>query len=181
MKQRAPSTFSVTTAVRFDGPRHWLLLLLLAAPLDAFASSAANAPNADWIARDFATASNRAHYPATRDLVRLGEHVTQTVSSPFFATRAGVQLADNDNDDHRAVRKRFYPGRHGDRSADRAENPELRRRFEALPPDQRQRLIETRERFLHLPPEDRERLRQRWRDMSPEDRRRWRESASHRD
>ncbi len=181
MKQRAPSIFSAAPAVRFEGPRYWLLLLLLAAPLGAFASSAANAPSADWVAHGFASASNRAHCPAACALGHLGEHVTQTGSSPFFATRAGVQLADNDDDDHRAVRKRFYPGRHGDRSAGRAENPEQRRRFEALPPDQRQRLLETRERFLHLPPEDRERLRQRWRDMSPEDRRRWRESASHRD
>ncbi len=116
-----------------------------------------------------------------------------TSANPFaFVPRADLQLAEHDDDGRKGKDKgeesKSYHERRGDQSDNRWNNPqqrrhieERRRRFEALPQNQRQRLIETRERFLHLPPEDRERLRQRWQQMSPEDRRRWRDSESHRD
>lgn len=112
----------------------------------------------------------------------------QTTSSPFSPlTQTGVQLADDDGNGRGGQGGTPYH-RRGDRSDARGDNAEQRqriedrrRRFEALPQNQQQRLIRARERFLHLPPEDRDRLRQRWQQMSPEDRRRWRESESHRD
>ena len=112
----------------------------------------------------------------------------RTTSSPFSPlTHSRVQLADDDDDGRGDQRGTSYH-RRGDRSDPRGDNAEQRqriedrrRRFEALPQNQQQRLIQARERFLHLPPEDRERLRQRWQQMSPDERRRWRESESHRD
>ncbi len=112
----------------------------------------------------------------------------QITSSPFSAlTHSRVQLA-GDDDNGRGDQGGASYHRRGDRSDARGDNAEQRqriedrrRRFEALPPNQQQRLIQARERFLQLPPEDRERLRQRWQQMSPEERRRWRESESHRD
>lgn len=95
---------------------------------------------------------------------------------------AHIARHDDTDDDDRHERPDQH--RHRGGQADRWENPDRqrrhedrRRRFEALPQDQRQRLLDARERFLHLPPEDRERLRQRWRELPPEDRRRWRESG----
>jgi hypothetical protein len=110
-------------------------------------------------------------------------------ANPFsFVPRTDLQLAEHDQDGRQGKDRKSYHERRGDQSDNRWNNPQQRRhmedrrrRFEALPQKERQRIIETRERFLHLPPEDRERLRQRWQQMSPEDRRRWRDSESHRD
>jgi hypothetical protein len=166
MKRCARNRFRAA-AERFGGVRVRLLTLLLAAPFCASANLVAE--------NSFAVA---------------GVH---NIGYPFpaagVATEA-VHLADHDHhdDDRRRERGRSHQGRRGDSSSTRWDNAEQRnhfedrrRRFEALPQNQQQRLIRTRERFLHLPPEDRERLRQRWQQMSPEDRHRWRESGSDRD
>lgn len=59
---------------------------------------------------------------------------------------------------------------------------EWRRQFDALPPQQQQRLRDTRDRFYQLPPEQRLRLREKWRELPREERRRWREPKHrHRD
>ncbi|MFP5413907.1 MAG: DUF3106 domain-containing protein [Gammaproteobacteria bacterium] len=162
MKRCARNRFRAA-AERFGGVRVRLLTLLLAAPFCASANVVAE--------NSFAVGG------------------VQNISDPFpavgVATEA-VHLADDD--DRRRERGRSHQGRRGDSSSTRWDNAEQRnhfedrrRRFEALPQNQQQRLIRTRERFLHLPPEDRERLRQRWQQMSPEDRRRWRDSGSDRD
>ena len=166
MKRRAFNRFR-GPAYRFGGARPWLLMLLLAAPFCASANVVAENP-----------------FAAGR---------VQNTRNPFPAATWAVQLADRDHDrnhddDRSGERGRSHQGRRGDASDQRWDNAEQhqriedrRRRFEALPPNQQQRLIQARERFLQLPPEDRERLRQRWQQMSPEERRRWRESESHRD
>lgn len=166
MKRRALTSLRAS-AERFGGARAWLLTLLLAAPFCASANVVAENP--------FAAGG------------------VQNIRNPFPAATWAVQLADRDrdrnhDDDRGRERGRSHQGRRGDSSDQRWDNAEQRnriedrrRRFEALPPNQQQKLIRARERFLHLPPEDRERLRQRWQQMSPEDRRRWRESESRRD
>lgn len=160
MKRRALTSFRAP-AERFGGLRVGLLTLLLAAPFCA---------SANVVAENSFAASR-----------------VQNIRNPFPAATWAVQLADRDHD-RGGERGRSHQGRRGDSSDQRWDNAEQRnhiedrrRRFEALPPNQQQKLIRARERFLHLPPEDRERLRQRWQQMSPEDRRRWRESESHRD
>jgi len=55
---------------------------------------------------------------------------------------------------------------------------ERRHRFRELPPQQQQRLLDARERFQRLPPQERARLLEKWRELPPEERRRWRESES---
>ena len=104
--------------------------------------------------------------------------------SPALLAGGTDQIARHDDTDDDDRHERPDQHRHRGGQSDRWENPDRqrrhedrRRRFEALPQDQRQRLLDARERFLHLPPEDRERLRQRWRELPPEDRRRWRESG----
>ena len=166
MKRRALTSLRAS-AERFGGARPWLLTLLLAAPFCASANVVAENP--------FAAGG------------------VQNIRNPFPAATWAVQLADRDrdrnhDDDRGGERGRSHQGRRGDSSDQRWDNAEQRnriedrrRRFEALPPNQQQKLIRARERFLHLPPEDRERLRQRWQQMSPEYRRRWRESESERD
>jgi len=47
---------------------------------------------------------------------------------------------------------------------------ERRKRFEALPAEEKQRLKEARKKFKQLPPEERKRLRQKWHNLSPEER-----------
>ena len=47
---------------------------------------------------------------------------------------------------------------------------ERRKRFEALPAEEKQRLKEARKKFKQLPPEERKRLRQKWQNLSPEQR-----------
>lgn len=160
MKRRALTSLRAS-AERFGGARPWLLTLLLAAPFCASANVVAENP--------FAAGG------------------VQNIRNPFPAATWAIQLADHDHD-RGGERGRSHRGRRGDSSDQRWDNAEQRnriedrrRRFEALPPNQQQKLIRARERFLHLPPEDRERLRQRWQQMSPEDRRRWRESESRRD
>lgn len=172
MKRRAFTSLRAP-AERFGGLRVRLLTLLLAAPFCASAN----------VVTENSFAASR----------------VQNIRNPFPAATWAVQLADRDrdrdrnhdrnhDDDRGGERGRSHQGRRGDSSGQRWDNTEQRnriedrrRRFEALPPNQQQKLIRARERFLHLPPEDRERLRQRWQQMSPEDRRRWRESESERD
>lgn len=154
MKRRLPTGAGAAPSAGSGWSRLWLSMLLLAAPVFA-------------------------------------EGPVRNIPNPFPPAIWSVQLADQDaTDDHSREpgRRRPYEDSRGDKPDKRWENQEQRqriedrrRRFEALPQNQQQRLIQARERFLHLPPEDRERLRQRWQQMSPEDRRRWRESESHRD
>jgi hypothetical protein len=160
MKRRALTSLRAS-AERFGGARAWLLTLLLAAPFCASANVVAENP--------FAAGG------------------VQNIRNPFPAATWAFQLADHDHD-RGGERGRSHQSRRSEPSSKRWDNAERRnriedrrRRFEALPRDQQQRIMQTRERFLHLPPEDRERLRQRWQQMSPEERRRWRESGSHRD
>jgi len=47
---------------------------------------------------------------------------------------------------------------------------ERRKRFEALPAEEKQRLKEARKKFKQLPPEERKSLRQKWHNLSPEQR-----------
>ncbi|PCJ37706.1 MAG: hypothetical protein COA75_03020 [Cellvibrionales bacterium] len=47
---------------------------------------------------------------------------------------------------------------------------ERRKHFEALPAEEKQRLKEARKKFKQLPPEERKRLRQKWQNLSPEQR-----------
>jgi len=47
---------------------------------------------------------------------------------------------------------------------------ERKKRFEALPAEEKQRLKEARKKFKQLPPEERKRLRQKWQNLSPEQR-----------
>ena len=151
MRRRTPTGFGVAASAGSIGSWLWLLMLLTA-PVFA-------------------------------------EGQVRNIPNPFPPVIWSVQLADQDNTDDRSRKPRtLYQDSRGEKPDNRWENQEQRqriedrrRRFEALPQNQQQRLIQARERFLHLPPEDRERLRQRWQQMSPEDRRRWRESEFHRD
>lgn len=182
MKRRALDHF-LALAIRSGGPRVWLLTLLFAAPFCASADAvAAMSLTPVFFSPDLTIDSGAAHYPGT-------DATAHNILNPFAAAAGAVQLAGHDDDDDRGrERGKSHQGRRGEPSDKRWDNAERRhriedrrRRFEALPQHQQQRIMQTRERFLHLPPEDRERLRQRWQQMSPEDRRHWRESEPHRD
>jgi hypothetical protein len=172
-------------ALRGRLPIRVLLILLLAVPCGAVA----NDRQCHYCVNAEATSPGTIFLPERMDEPGMGAPGS---SDPFsFAIRAAQLARHGDTDDSdrgdEGLRSDQYHRRRSEQS-DRRESPERhrrhedrRRRFEALPQDQQQRLLDTRERFLHLPPEDRERLRQRWRELSPEDRRRWRESESHRD
>lgn len=57
------------------------------------------------------------------------------------------------------------------------EREELKKRreyFKSLPPEERQRIHQAREKFRNLPAEKREALKERWRNMSPEEQRAFR-------
>ena len=47
---------------------------------------------------------------------------------------------------------------------------ERRKRFEALSPQERRRIKDARQRFQQLPPLERKKLRQKWRDLAPQER-----------
>lgn len=47
---------------------------------------------------------------------------------------------------------------------------ERRKAFKALPPEEQERIERAREKFRNLPPERREEIREKWRNMSPEQR-----------
>jgi len=49
------------------------------------------------------------------------------------------------------------------------------RQFQALPPDQQQRILESQERWQRLSPEERQRIRERFQQMTPEERQQLRE------
>lgn len=114
------------------------------------------------------------------------------VAEPPFSpaeekAREDHRLADRKGDkDHHKSRGRDKPARERGRGidedrlqpADRKQLEERKRRFRELPPQEQRRLLEARERFQHLPPEERARLREKWRQLSPEERRRWHESGS---
>lgn len=158
--------------------RRRLPALLLAVPICTFANTPA-APR-------LATLSE--HSAGTNIPGELVAPAVGSPSRPFIlaAPDSSTPLADSDDRDRRAEQRRGYQGGRGqaDNRGNEAERrsriEDRRRRFEAMSPNQQRRLIQTRERFLNLPPETRERLRQRWQDMSPDERRRWRESESHR-
>lgn len=158
------------------GARRRLPALLLAVPICTFASTGA--------ATRLAVPPEPEH---GRSVLFAG--VAGTASrSLFSAPDTGVPLVDDNDRDHRDAPRHWYPGNRSHPGEHRWSDPEQgnriedrRRRFEALPPNQQQRLIQTRQRFLNLPPETRDRLRQRWQEMTPEQRRRWRESMPQRD
>ncbi len=52
---------------------------------------------------------------------------------------------------------------------------ERRQRFDSLPPEERQRLREARKKFRQLPEEERKKLKQKWRNLSPQEREQARE------
>lgn len=147
-------------------PRRWLPALLLAVPICSLANTSGTPGSPGSTA---------------------GTSPFERISSIIHGPSAAPVLADRDDQDRPNTPRRWYrdnPGNQGQRGWNAPEQRnriEERRRFEALPPNQQQRLIQTRERFLNLPPETRDRLRQRWQDMSPEERRRWRESMPQRD
>lgn len=112
------------------------------------------------------------------------------VTQPFFSPAGGNafqgrRLADRkggkDDKDNRKSRGKDHQALERGRGlsedrlhpADRKKLEERRRRFRELPPQEQRRLLEARERFRHLPPEERARLREKWRQLSPEERRRW--------
>lgn len=171
MTVRARSPFMASREGGAVRPCRWLPALLVALPICALANNASafpSAPGAEAIARATSVAGSALH--------------------PFSAAAGtATPLADSQDQDSRNTPRRWYRDNQGDRGqrggngSEQRNRFEERRRFEALPPNQQQRLIQTRERFLSLPPETRDRLRQRWQQMSPDDRRRWRESESHRD
>lgn len=105
------------------------------------------------------------------------EHLPQSVGhtgpnidhSPFIAYPEMIDLwefADNNKNHRKHDRKRFDELS----PAQREQIKKRRERFKALPPEEKERIYRAREEFHNMPPEKRQRLKEKWRNMSPEER-----------
>lgn len=156
-------TFSelLPTLVRFFSSSVVFSNLVLFSSLIAFSNTTQAHPN-------FESGYDNQHYQQS-DQYQPSEHSKQYTPSPFMAYPEILhtwEFADNHKNHHKRDRKRFE-----ELSPAQKERIKKRREaFKALPPEEKQRIYQAREKFYNMPPEKRQRLKEKWRNMTPEER-----------
>jgi hypothetical protein len=101
-----------------------------------------------------------------------GHNPLNQVKNPFEAAASPHHYAEKDKGHSYKPGKKDWKHRYESMTPAEREKLEKRREyFKSLPPEERQRIHQAREKFHNLPPEKREALKEKWRSMSPEQRR----------